>query len=322
MKAEFKFIAPLVNVDSSILRVKLGDGFTIEMSDESEFLNLIERLEGGTSVGTDVWLTSSDFLRRQGGRAFIITRPMDISEKDIRTNEKLLNTVDEFRYNHEENHLDKMIELLLLFKEGDLAVPHRYYVKVRGNKIERFMASDELGWNPFGTIYSIGDAELQSLHYYLTTMKLPFESAHLRLALDNMLISYRTSDTELSFLSLMIAMEALFSRSDQELKYSISRNAAVLLGDDGQDSWDLFEEMNDLYRKRFHLVHGMTEGKKPIQVDEGEVLRLRWFVRESIKEIYELNMSRDDLHRMLTSSGFGSKKSRLSRIGMIGKSTQ
>jgi len=309
MGVEYKFIALLANADSSILNIRLGDRFAIEMLDESEFLDLVKKLEGGITTSTH-FLLSLNYLNENERKGFMITRPMDISENDISNGQGLLDTVDEFRLKHEEGHLNRVMNLLLLFKEGALAAPDRYYLEVRGKNVKRFMSSHETQWIPLGPKYSINDAELESAHNFLEVTQLPFKQAYLKLAFDNMLESYRTPNPELSFLSLMMAVEALFTRQNQELSYSVSRNAAVLLGEDLNESSGFFTEMNSFYKKRSRLVHGVTKNEKRIRVSEDDVLRLRWFVRESIKEIYRLKISKNNLHKMLTSSGFGSRESR------------
>ena len=54
----------------------------------------------------------------------------------------------------------------------------------------------------------------------------------------------------------MTGLEALFNIGQPELSYTISRNIAVLLGIDKDDSNKIFQEMKDLYKKRSKIIHG------------------------------------------------------------------
>ena len=59
--------------------------------------------------------------------------------------------------------------------------------------------------------------------------------------------------------------------------------------------------MKKLYKKRSGIVHGGQDGKK---ISE-DFLRLRYYVRESIKSIHKLDLVQDDLLKLLDKSGFG-----------------
>lgn len=100
----------------------------------------------------------------------------------------------------------------------------------------------------------------------------------------------------------MMSLETLFHPSEQgELRYRISRNVAALLGkNDDKDSKTIFTDVEKLYDKRSKLVH---TGNKSI-VKESDLLLLRHYVRESIKEIYKMNKGKGDLLELLNSRGF------------------
>ena len=100
----------------------------------------------------------------------------------------------------------------------------------------------------------------------------------------------------------MISMEAFFSNSQNEITYQVSRNAAVLLGKSKDESKEIFDDMKKLYGKRSKLIHGKRD-KKPITLED--VLRLRHYVRESIKSIYKLGLDQKELLDILNTSGFG-----------------
>jgi len=97
-------------------------------------------------------------------------------------------------------------------------------------------------------------------------------------------------------------MEAFFCASQNEITYQVSRNAAVLLGKSKDESKEIFNDIKKLYSKRSKLIHGKQD-KNPIIPKD--ILRLRHYVRESIKSIYKLDLGQKELLRILNESGFG-----------------
>jgi hypothetical protein len=82
----------------------------------------------------------------------------------------------------------------------------------------------------------------------------------------------------------MIAMEVLLNPSDHELRYRVKK-------------------MEGLYDKRSSLVH--TGDRSPVTRED--VLRLRHYVREAIKEVMRAGISKDDLLKALNTCGFGER---------------
>ena len=150
------------------------------------------------------------------------------------------------------------------------------------------------------TLFQLSDDEYDQAEAFINNTKIPFQHSFLQLAFDSFELSYNTYNRGLAFLSLMISVEALFGWGS-ELQYRISRNAAVLLGKDEDESQKIFEDMKKLYKKRSGIVHGGQNGGK----NSEDFLRLRYYVRESIKSIYKLDLAQEDLLRILNESGFG-----------------
>lgn len=119
--------------------------------------------------------------------------------------------------------------------------------------------------------------------------------------MQNFELSYQVRNKNLSFLSLMIALEALFNRSQLELSYTIRRNTAVLLGKSEKESKEIYSDMKKLYVKRSKIVH---KGKTNI-VDRSDVEKLRNYVRNAIKKIYSMNIDKEKLFFVLNSHDFG-----------------
>ena len=85
------------------------------------------------------------------------------------------------------------------------------------------------------------------------------------------------------------------------LNYRISRNAAVLLGKDKKDSKEIKRKVKELYSKRSAIVHA----GKSNSMNKEDLLKLRHYVRESIKEFNKIGKSKDEVLDLLDSLGFG-----------------
>jgi len=87
------------------------------------------------------------------------------------------------------------------------------------------------------------------------------------------------------------------------LQYRISRNAAVLLGEKREDSKEIFSQVNKLYEKRSKIVHFGTRRV----IEKEDLLKLRNYVRESIKEIYHIDKDKNEVMVLLNTCGFGER---------------
>jgi hypothetical protein len=162
-----------------------------------------------------------------------------------------------------------------------------------------------------GTLFRLKNDEIDRLQNFLRNAKIPFEKK-LQLAFESFELSYESHSAALSFLSLMIAMEVMLNRSKQdELRYSISRNAAVLLGKDKEDSEHIFKEVRMLYDKRSKLVHeGFAD-----EISFNDVLVLRHYAREAIKEMQNIGKDTGKIRDILNAYGFGQRPWRNEQTG-------
>jgi hypothetical protein len=120
------------------------------------------------------------------------------------------------------------------------------------------------------------------------------------LAFDNFESSYAIDVQNVAFLSLMNGLEALLNPGGGEITYKLSRNCAVLLGKDKRDAIGIFKDVKDLYDLRSSIVHGATRN-----VEEGEILKLRGYLRESIKKLLKTNKPKEEVLDDLNERGFG-----------------
>lgn len=292
----------LANTDSSMLNVKLDHGFEIRaMSDEEgiKYISILEDLPYGHLVVPKKLSMDYRCINHSERKLYFVAN----SFKDaFEVNEKGVVTPFPFKAGKlVSEYLDPVVRLMRLFKEGNICMPLEYYYYLDNDTPIGSMWK----WGPKVLLepYTLKRSEIPDLQRFIHDTKIPFKEPFLQLAFENFELSYQNLHTNSSFVSLMISLEVLFNRADQELAYTISRNTAVLLGKDEKDSKNIFREMKQLYRKRSKIVH---TGERNI-VNNKDLSKLRHYVRESIKEINNIDKKKDDVFELLNSSGFGER---------------
>lgn len=293
----------LANTDSSILKVDLEQGFKIHALSENEGVKFISNLEKrhpsriAKKLSMDFHCLSGEKKLYYIGNSF---------EGDIEMDDKGMLTsfpgVGKFDNKFVHGYLKPVIRLMRLFKEGNICMPLKYYYVI-DDSIQKLVLVHFTGSTILPELYTLDSSEISDLHGFIQETKFPFKESFLQLAFENFELFYEFFNINLRFLSLMISLECLFNPGNQELGYRISRNAAVLLGKDKKDSQHIFDDIKDLYGKRSQIVH---TGKSNI-ISKQDLLLLRHYVRESIKEINKICKSKIELLDLLNSCGFGER---------------
>jgi len=301
-KKEIHFMGLLANVDTSILNVELDNGFRIYTLPEREGITLLSIFESLPDMA--IYLKLVKFNCFSGDKLYYIGNSF---ESDIEMNDEGVLTsvpVGKFVNDLVHGYLYPVIRLMRLFKEGNICMPLEYYYFVDNNRPKSFM---RMGTNLYVSqeLYTLESSEIPDLQRFIQNTKLPFKESFLQLAFENFELSYQTHNMNLSFLSLMISLEILFHPKSDRRKISdrISRNAAVLLGKDKKDSNEIYSKVKELYDKRSAIVH---TGESNI-INTEDLLKLRHYVRESIKEINKIGKSKNELLDLLNSCGFGER---------------
>lgn len=297
------FIGFIANTDESTRDISLEHGFKLSIMSDNEAIKLMAKLECLPSKREILSKLNMDYQCLFDKRVIVITNSL---ECDIKMNKDgyLLNIPSEvvkFDSNMIDKYLTKIFSLMRLFKDGNIYLPAKYYYFNDDGTLKSFMRSKT---NMFLSPdrYKLTSTELSQLQEFIKQTEFPFKYSYLNLAFDNYEWSYHVRNLSLSFLSLMISIETLFHPSDQqELSYRISRNVAVLLGKRKEESERIYSNMRELYGKRSKIVH---TGALNI-VNKENLKQLRHYVRESIKEIIKIDKRKDDLLKLLHSSGFG-----------------
>lgn len=302
-KKKIYFMGLLANTDSSILKVHLEHGFKINALSENEGVKFISNLEKRHPSRITKKLFMDFHCLSEEKKLYYIGNSF---EGDIEMDDKGMLTsfprVGEFDNKFVHGYLKPIIQLMRLFKEGNICMPLKYYYVIDDN-IPKSVLVHSTGSNSVPELYTLKSSEIPDLHRFIQKTKLPFKDSFLQLAFENFELFYEFFNINLRFLSLMISLESLFNLGNQELGYRISRNAAVLLGEDKEDSQHIFDDIKDLYRKRSQIVH---TGKSNI-ISQEDLLLLRRYVRGSIKEINNIGKSKSELLDLLNSCGFGER---------------
>lgn len=279
------FMGILANVDKSILNLKLYDNFEIKSSSVEDAIDIVHHI---TKLPTYFINNELNSLN-----CFIDDNVYYITKTDYNPNasQEVLNDQWDSIYN--------ACDLIRLFKEGNIRIP--FCFQVRQTPIGGIV--HELYKNVHPELFHLDKEEIVQLQSFIKNTSLPFEKEFLQLAFDNFNLSYDVENLSLQFLSLMNGMEVLFHPSGEgELTYRISRNVAVLLGKNRKEAEEIQKIMKKLYSLRSEIVH-----KGRLKIDLSHLLKLRYYTRESIKEINNIGVNKKEIQDLLNSSGFGER---------------
>lgn len=296
MKEDLHFIGFLVNVDDSILKLHLGDDFSIDKKQQNEIMPLLQTLDYhyGAESGFEIINFNQD--GRPSGCYCINKHFPELVESTPQGG--IIIPIAKLK--EVQRGLRDKLRLLRLFKEGNIFMRYSlfYHLKESIPKVAQIGREYPLTDR---TVFQLYGNEYAQAETFINKTKIPFQHSFLKLAFDSFEQSYETYNRGFAFLSLMISIDALFG-DFSEVKYRVSRNTAVLLGSNKEESQKIFDDMNELYKKRSAIAHGGKDGEK---VESKDILNLRNYVRESIKLICILGLNRKELLDNLNQSGFG-----------------
>jgi hypothetical protein len=292
------FCGLLANVDSSILGVKLEHNFQIEYRPYRDYLDFFSELEALSPKETREKLSGTHACYNIHDKKYYM-----VTSSFSCPNEQIHKQIKQFQGAFISGYLDPILRLMRLFQEGNILMPIRYYYRLVNNK-PRSALHTSTSTFPIRESYILDSSGVLALNRFIRETELPFKQEFINLAFENFDLSYTTHNIDLSFLSLMSALEALLNPGQDEVTYRISRNTATLLGKDKTDSQIIFDDVRSLYKKRSKILH---EGKTG-SVERKELGKLRFYVRESIKQINKLNTPKQELMQLLNSLGFGQRE--------------
>jgi len=296
---ELEFIGILSNADPSISRLKLGHGFRLEQRGFDEICQLLSQRCQISRDGVIERFISSGI-----GQEFCVVTKTYVSDPLMSDAHSRYKNFSDFLTNEIKGYLAGQLSSMRLFKEGNIQMPLEFICAIVDDRPSTIYENTRGYSNRLGGKYSLTEKEVHEFQEFNRRVKIPFSEPYLRMAFESFEQSYFTSDLygnhNLVFLSLMISLETLLNPGPQELRYRISRNAAVLLGEGKERCKELFKDLGRLYDIRSEIVHN---GRIDL-VSEGDVLRLRDYVRNAITRAYEMHMDKASLVDELNSRGF------------------
>lgn len=304
---EAYFVGILANADSSILPLKLRHGFRLEAISGKEGFDLFSDLEQiprtesyPLGILAQVFYGIEAFNQNEDN--FIVVRNSFSYERDPDplSNNTYLGAALDFRNKYVFPYLDPAIRLMRLFKEGDIRMPWSYYYLLRDGKLAapiKFLIYKPVSKRS----YHVDASETEELQQFIHATAIPLSEPFLQLAFENFELSYEIHNPHLSFLTLMVSLETLLNPAAQELGYRISRNIAVLLGKNREESERIHFDIKKFYAKRSQIAHS----GKSRTLSEDDVSSLRDYVRRAIKQISKIGKGKEEILNLLNILGFG-----------------
>lgn len=313
---KLQYLALLGNVNKSCLWINFGDGFCVEQWERQKFIEFLGHLHGIPQQEIELRLDESygyGYLKNaRPPNVFVVTKefewPFELNSNSLRKKldtkaktEQIDDMIREFAAMEREGKiLDEKILKLRIFSEGSIKKAVELFYSFDGQEdVLQYSSEDTLHCEH--RLYKISKSSVDSLNAFLASVSLTPKNDYLSLALEHFQESYRTSQMELEFLILMIALESLFNDGQQELRYKLSRGCAILLGKTIEEFRGIYKDIAGFYDKRSKLVH--TGNKKNIA--ERDVLLLKKYTRGCLMRMLKLDLSKATLSQEFLSKGFG-----------------
>ncbi len=300
---DIRFIGFLANVQGSLHRLKPSHGFEIHRYTYQRLGRLLAGVERMTGIDVSELCDRSTLIPGERTYCYCVTSVLPHKAQSTKHGGVVIPVppIRKHSVDYVEKYLMGRVAIMRLFREGDVSIPCWCYYCGNDNHPNIMSVHHGRYWPRRGLKYEVRGKETSQLQQLLDTIDLPFAAEYLRLSLRSFELSYVVPDMGLKFLSLMMALETLLIPSPHELRYRVSRNAAVLLGDNREDANRIFRELKTLYNKRSKLVH---EGRGSI-ISHHDIRSLGNYVRRAILEVCRMSLNKQELGELLNSCGFG-----------------
>ncbi|MEO8712790.1 MAG: hypothetical protein ABI405_11735 [Parafilimonas sp.] len=229
-------------------------------------------------------------------------------EDKILEGQTVLNSDTDLNEIKVDNRIESLVNKLKLFKTGHIKL------------ISAFEFTDALGCVGEGYFYPT--KRIKYNKYHIDNIPQPFLllenqleiPSYLELAFNSFLEYYNIEDERLKFVVLMISLESIFNKSNQDpITHIISRHVALLIAENKESFFKVYDEVKRLYNIRSAIVHGKDEkeSKKDLKDVEKDILILEEIVRSVLRKLiwiydFDLDMPSDkkSLWNYLNAKGF------------------
>jgi len=284
------FLGILENVSEIIVNMPLKHGYSFDILSYHDLENILLAIEG------DGWQYSCEYDH--------LYNYFDVKG---RQDNYVIITQNQSQNGDHLDYILETFEKMRLFKPGNIRLI--YYCchdEIQEGDLDGSVASvsstmsSEIIFTDDNSFYDIKVEEIPELLDFLNNFTLPLKHDYLQLAYETYQKTFEIKDKNLSFLVSMIGIELLLNPSHIEITHRVSRNAAVLIGKNKDESIEIYERMKKLYGIRSKIVHGEL-----MRVDsEVHLKEIRSYLKESIQESTKLNISKQELMFELNTYGF------------------
>jgi hypothetical protein len=289
--AYFHFLGFIANAHRSITRLSLRNGFYFEVLNYDDAKQLLLK------IGNPLSMYDVHRLMFGGTNFHVVRKSVPISNKDLDSSYTAFNEIGP----EIEHDIRDPLSAIRLYKEASVHMPIYYCFTQYGENYKHMGRFEDHNLYHQTTEFYILEDEVKSLQEFIDTIKLPFAKDYLQLCLEMFEMSYRGAYPTIAFICLMFGLESLFNTGGPEVTKTISRHVAVLLAKDKADGNRIYDDIRKLYKIRSDIVHG----RKNISVDVSELLKLRQYVRDSMKKAIHLSLDKEELFDLLNIHGFG-----------------
>lgn len=303
VKVEIRWVGFLSNCDDTILKFDFGSGYKVKTTDLNSGISMISELyeESQNESANLLMRNLADSITSK-----IIYYLEKISIVDVTNN----NFHDELQPEvfslavEAQNVLVEKIRKMRLIVPGNIMMPLHYTKCYAPIPLLPGMGFQG-GGDVIQELWHVEEGKIHELYESLSKIQLPFNDKILQVSFDLFELSYTTGNPILSYLSCMMAIESLLNPDRFEVRNRVSRNLAVLIGNDKEEVDALYKQMLDLYDKRSGITHGRTTKS----VNQSDVINVRNLLRRAILEYHHAGMKKEKLLLILNKMGFDSAKS-------------
>ncbi|PJZ65799.1 hypothetical protein CH371_09610 [Leptospira wolffii] len=300
MKKNLYLIAPLINASEEVLELQKVLHVTIKKYTNREAEVLFYEMSG-----RDRFYEIGHYFNSVDNNFYILTSKIGGAEIEIADDGysiqshswpgPYLNEAEILK-----NSINEKISLINVISSGYLKASE-YHIVYELSDNYSYKAIAYLG----GYLFNTTSEEFKVIHPELLSFIEDFDQnkipKFLKLAIKHLDQSYQLNGG-MAFLSLLIGFEVLFNPGSDQIRYTISRNTAVLIGNSPEESIEIFENMKNAYSLRSSLVHkGEADFKKLLKFNAIMIE----YLKRAIARLLGKPIDKDALSSKLTISAFG-----------------
>jgi hypothetical protein len=289
----FQLVAPLCHVAGELEGLALGNGISIERWASKQLDQFVASRELKDSYSSACWVCV------KADSALVICGTPDLGPfPDDFTGHYLDYYAQCFQI--ENDTLSKQLRLMRMVRDGNISAHGWWWF---GSDGSHYLTSNYTQETSVDDLYSVDDAYARrKIAKFLAAPPTGDKQDYIKIAIDHYDEAYKTTKLHLQHVSLMMALEALFTPSSGgELTYRVSRSAAALLGGSRQDAESLMKTVQRAYGTRSTIVHG---GKQNAAQPD-EISAVRRIVRRSIRALAQVDLPKAEVARELTAAPLG-----------------